>query len=186
MNPTWYFPPVDLANPDGLLAIGGDLSPEKLLIAYQSGIFPWYSEGQPILWWSPDPRFILYPAKLRFSRSMKQTFRKNIFTVTYDKAFGKVISLCKRIPRKGQEGTWITPEMQEAYMQLHRLGLAHSVEVWREDRLVGGLYGLALGKCFFGESMFSLESNASKMGFISLVKRLEERKYQLIDCQVYT
>ena len=175
-----------MANPDGLLAIGGDLSPHKLLIAYQAGIFPWYSTGQPILWWCPDPRFVLFPPKLRVSKSMKQVFRKGIFEVSFDRDFESVVEHCKRIPRKGQDGTWITSEMQAAYLHLHHKGYAHSVEVWREGNLVGGLYGIAIGRCFFGESMFSLESNASKTGFITLVQRLEKRNYQLVDCQVYT
>ncbi len=180
------FPPVEYAEEDGLLAVGGDLSPQRLLLAYRSGIFPWYSPGNPILWWSPDPRFVLFPSRLRISKSMKQVLRQNRFHLTSDRAFEQVIDSCKKTPRKGQAGTWITEEMQSAYIQLHQMGYAHSVEAWRENQLVGGLYGIALGRCFFGESMFTTESNASKAAFIFLVKNLEEKGYSLIDCQVYT
>lgn len=180
------FPSVEDADEHGILAIGGDLSPERLLLAYRSGIFPWFSEDEPILWWSPNPRFILYPSKLKVSKSMKQVLRKDTFTVTLDQSFREVMCHCKVIRRQGQKGTWITEEMLDAYCQLHTLGYAHSVEVWQGDELVGGLYGVSLGHCFFGESMFAKVSNASKAGFITLVKKLEESGFQLIDCQVHT
>ena len=180
------FPPPHLANPEGILAVGGDLSVNRLLLAYQSGIFPWYSEGDPIIWWSPDPRFILYPEKLKVSKSMRQVLRKGSFQVTYDQEFGAVINHCQKIDRRGQRGSWITAEMKSAYFDLHQAGYGHSVEVWHEGKLVGGLYGISLGKVFFGESMFSLMSNASKTGFIFLVKDLLDKDFQLIDCQVYT
>ncbi|MBS1935633.1 MAG: leucyl/phenylalanyl-tRNA--protein transferase, partial [Bacteroidetes bacterium] len=155
------FPPVHLAEPDGLLAVGGDLSKERLLLAYKNGIFPWY-EGQHILWWSPDPRFVLFPDELKVSKSMKQLIKKNEFEFTINKAFSEVISNCKTIARRGQESTWITDEVKTAYIQLHKSGYAHSAEVWMNNELVGGLYGIRLGKVFFGESMFSKVSNASK------------------------
>jgi leucyl/phenylalanyl-tRNA--protein transferase len=181
-----YFPPVSRASSEGIVAIGGDLSEERLLLAYQSGIFPWFSEGEPIIWWSPDPRFVLYPSQIKVSKSMQQLFRKQVFEVTFDKDFEQVILNCKEIKRKGQRGTWITDEMVEAYCRLHRKGFAHSVEVWQEHTLVGGLYGLSLGNCFFGESMFAKVSNASKYGFITLTKRLEQKGFSFIDCQVHT
>jgi leucyl/phenylalanyl-tRNA--protein transferase len=181
-----YFPPVSRASSEGIVAIGGDLSEQRLLLAYQSGIFPWFSEGEPIIWWSPDPRFVLYPSQIKVSKSMQQLFRKQVFEVTFDKDFEQVILNCKEIKRKGQRGTWITDEMVEAYCRLHRKGFAHSVEVWQEHTLVGGLYGLSLGNCFFGESMFTKVSNASKYGFITLTKRLEQKGFSFIDCQVHT
>jgi leucyl/phenylalanyl-tRNA--protein transferase len=180
------FPHPDNALPDGLLAAGGDLRPERLLLAYSWSIFPWYNEGDPILWWSPDPRFVLYPDELKVSKSMRPYFNQQKFRVTYDRAFDQVITACSQIPRHGKLGTWITKEMLAAYQNLHRLGYAHSVEVWEQDKLVGGLYGLALGGIFFGESMFAHKSNASKFGFISLVRRLKEEGYRLIDCQQKT
>ena len=180
------FPPPNLANPDGILAIGGDLRPERLLLAYQMGIFPWYSHTEPIIWWSPDPRFILETASLKISKSMRQVLRRNQFQFTFDQAFSDVIAECKQIDRKGQSGTWITHDMLSAYEELHRLGFAHSVEVWENDQLVGGLYGISLGQCFFGESMFAKVSNASKAGFITLVQTLEEQGFTWIDCQVHT
>jgi len=179
------FPPVHLAEPDGLLAVGGDLSVDRLLAAYQSGIFPWY-EGQHILWWCPDPRFVLTPDTLRISKSMKQLLNKNAFRFTMDTAFSAVIDNCKSIARRGQSGTWITDSMKAAYIRLHQQGYAHSAEVWLDDQLVGGLYGVRLGKVFFGESMFSKISNASKYAFISFVQHLKQQNVQLIDCQVYT
>jgi leucyl/phenylalanyl-tRNA--protein transferase len=179
------FPPVHLAEPDGLLAVGGDLSTERLLLAYRQGIFPWY-EGQHILWWCPNPRFILTPSTLKVSKSMKQLLKRHTFTFTTNKAFTEVINNCKNVDRPGQSGTWITSQMKEAYIRLHKLGFAHSAEVWQGDELVGGLYGIRLGKVFFGESMFSKVSNASKYAFISLVQQLEQEDVQLIDCQVYT
>jgi leucyl/phenylalanyl-tRNA--protein transferase len=179
------FPPVHLAEPDGLLAIGGDLSEERLLLAYRNGIFPWY-EGEHILWWCPDPRFVLFPEELKVSRSMKQVLKKNEFHFTINKDFEQVINNCKTTPRKGQEGTWITDEVKKAYSRLHKKGYAHSAEVWKEDKLVGGLYGIRLGKVFFGESMFSNETNASKFAFINYVAYLQSEGIELIDCQVYT
>jgi leucyl/phenylalanyl-tRNA--protein transferase len=179
------FPPVHLANKDGLLAIGGDLSVDRLLLAYKSGIFPWYNQGEPIIWYSPNPRMVLFPNELKISKSMKQLIRKNEFKVTFNESFEGVISNCKTIERDEQGGTWITNEMQEAYIKLHKKGVAKSVEVWLNNELVGGLYGIDLGTVFCGESMFSTVSNASKIAFIYLVQKLEKEKYKLIDCQVY-
>jgi leucyl/phenylalanyl-tRNA--protein transferase len=179
------FPPVHLAEKIGLLAVGGDLSPRRLLEAYRQGIFPWYSEEEPILWWSPDPRFILFPEELNVSRSMRQFLKKDVIQITYDRAFPAVIAACQK-PRPQRESTWITPEMQTAYIQLHEAGFAHSVEVWQAGVLVGGLYGVSLGRCFFGESMFSRISNASKAALIDLVRRLGNLEFSLVDCQVYT
>ncbi len=180
------FPPAQLANEDGILAIGGDLSFERLLLAYKSGIFPWYNQGEPIIWYSPDPRMVLFPDKLKVSKSMQQLIRKNEFKVTFNQNFSEVISNCKNIYRAAdQGGTWITDEMQQAYINLHKKGIAKSVEVWNDDVLVGGLYGIDLGTVFCGESMFSKESNTSKLAFVYLVKRLEKENYKLIDCQVY-
>jgi leucyl/phenylalanyl-tRNA--protein transferase len=176
------FPDPALAEPDGLLAVGGDLSVERLLLAYQNGIFPWYSEETPILWYTPHERFVLFPAELRISSSMRQVIRSGKFRITRNQAFDRVIAACSCIPRPGQDGTWITPEMQAAYIKLHLLGYAHSIEVWQADTLVGGLYGVAMGRVFCGESMFSHVSNASKMALVSL----SEEGYQLIDCQVHT
>ena len=180
-----YFPPVHLAEPDGLLAIGGDLSVERLLLAYKNGIFPWY-EGEHILWWCPDPRFVLFPDELKISKSMKQLIKKEEFQFTINKAFEEVINNCKTIDRKGQEGTWITNEVKKAYTLLHKKGIAHSAEVWKNGVLAGGLYGIRLGKVFFGESMFSKQSNASKYAFIKYTEYLNEEGVEIIDCQVYT
>jgi len=179
------FPPVYLANKDGLLAIGGDLSHERLLLAYKSGIFPWYNQGEPIVWYSPDPRMVLFPKNLKISKSMKQIIRKNKFRVTFNQNFSEVIANCKNSYREGQGGTWITDEMEQAYIILHKLGVVKSVEVWEGNELVGGLYGIDLGHIFCGESMFSKVSNASKFAFIYLVQKLEKENYKLIDCQVY-
>ena len=179
------FPPVHQAEPDGMLAIGGDLSEERLIAAYKLGIFPWY-EGDYILWWCPDPRFVLFPEELKISRSMKQILKKEEFRFTTDKAYEQVISQCKTIDRKGQEGTWIGDEVKQAYIKLHEKGIAHSAEVWDRDELAGGLYGIRLGKVFFGESMFSKKNNASKYAFIKYVDQLKKEDVQLIDCQVYT
>ena len=179
------FPPPEMAEPDGLLAIGGDLSPARLLKAYAAGIFPWYSEDY-ILWWNPDPRFVLFPPALRISHSMKKLLRHPPFDFTVNADFAGVIRGCKMAARKDQDGTWITDDMEEAYIELHRLGFAHSAETWKDGRLVGGLYGIRLGKVFFGESMFSLVSNASKFAFIRYVQQLAEEGVRLIDCQVYT
>jgi len=190
LNNTLQFPDTDLADADGLLAIGGDLSTERLRLAYQSGIFPWYSDNEPILWWSPDPRFVLYPANLKVSRSMQKLLRHQTFYVTFNTNFNTVITHCAQVKREGQEGTWITKEMMEAYTELHKIGLAKSVEVWDnysiEAKLVGGSYGIDLGHVFCGESMFSLVPNASKYGFIILVQQLRQENYQLVDCQVHT
>ncbi len=180
------FPPVDEANSEGLLAFGGDLSVERLVLAYQQGIFPWFNEGSMILWWSPDPRMVLHPAEVKISKSMAKVIKSNQFTLTKDKCFDEVIDRCSKIARKGQDGTWITQDMKKAYLKLHELGYAHSYEVWENGILVGGLYGIDLGHVFCGESMFSAVSNASKFAFIKLAKELEKKKYKLIDCQVYT
>jgi len=179
------FPPVHLADKDGLLAIGGDLSLERLLLAYKSGIFPWYNPGEPIIWYSPNLRMVLFPKDLKISKSMKQLIRKNEFKITFNQNFKAVISNCKTIKRDGQGGTWITDEMQDAYLKLHEKGIAKSVEVWLENELVGGLYGIDLGTVFCGESMFSKISNTSKLAFIYLVQKLKKENYKLIDCQVY-
>jgi len=180
------FPPVSLAMENGLLAIGGDLSSYRLLEAYRQGIFPWYSPGEPILWWAPQPRFILFPHEIIISRSMRQILRQKCFFMTLDQHFDAVIHACQKVSRRAQEGTWITKEMQEAYSILHELGYAHSVEAWHDHQLVGGLYGISLGGCFFGESMFSYERNASKAALIFLALLLEKLRFTLIDCQVYT
>lgn len=182
------FPPVSLADEDGLLAIGGDLTTERLLEAYYKGIFPWYDEDQPILWFSPDPRMVLFPEEYKISKSMRQLIRKNYFKVTFNQAFDQVIYKCATIQRPGQLGTWITTEMQLAYKKLHQLGYAMSTEIWQEDQLVGGLYGIWLEdkKIFCGESMFSKVSNASKYGFTKLIEMLKSKGVKLVDCQVYT
>ncbi|MFA5678544.1 MAG: leucyl/phenylalanyl-tRNA--protein transferase [Pseudomonas sp.] len=181
------FPPVTeaLLDPNGLLAVGGDLRPERLLSAYRQGIFPWYEQGQPLLWWSPDPRTVLAPQAVHLSRSMRKFLRKSRFTVTFDRDFSAVIQACAE-PRDYTAATWITPTMQRAYTELHRRGHAHSVEVWEDDQLVGGLYGVALGKAFFGESMFSRRTNASKTAFIALACHLQHLGCELIDCQMPT
>jgi len=179
------FPPVEYAE-DGLLAVGGDLRPERLLLAYRSGIFPWYSEGQPILWHSPDPRMVLLAAEMRVPRSLRKTIHKQAYRVSLDMAFAKVVAACASVDRPGQVGTWITPEMQSAYCDLHRRGVAHSVEAWDDRRLVGGLYGISLGGVFFGESMFALAPDASKIAFVRLVEQLVGWGIGLVDCQVYT
>ncbi|HZP85405.1 MAG TPA: leucyl/phenylalanyl-tRNA--protein transferase [Burkholderiales bacterium] len=189
---TWLFddadfPPVTKASrrPNGLLAAGGDLSPQRLLTAYRRGIFPWYSEGEPILWWSPDPRMVLFPNELKISRSLRKRLRKTPFRVLADTAFEQVLEKCSE-PRPDQVGTWITDEMKQAYCLLHQMGLAHSVESWREGELVGGLYGVALGRVFFGESMFSRATDASKVAFVHLVHQLIQWDFELIDCQMRT
>ncbi len=181
------FPPLETAlrEPNGLLAAGGDLSAERLVAAYRHGCFPWYQDGQPLLWWSPDPRTVLYPHELHVSRSLRKRIRQGDYEVTLDRAFSDVIQGCAD-PRSYAEGTWITTPMQQAYIRLHEIGLAHSVEVWRDEQLVGGLYGLAIGKLFFGESMFSRATDASKVGFVTLVERLREWEFALIDCQMPT
>lgn len=179
------FPHPFLAQDDGLLAVGGDLSINRLLLAYSNGIFPWYNEDDPILWWFPHPRFVIFPEDIKISKSMKKILKKDLFKVTYDKCFKDVITLCGET-RRYNEGTWITDEMLKAYCELHKRGYAHSVEVWNEDKLVGGLYGVSIGKCFFGESMFSNMSNASKVALISLAEDLKKKEFAFIDCQMYT
>jgi leucyl/phenylalanyl-tRNA---protein transferase len=179
------FPPPHLATKEGLIAIGGDLSPARLLKAYATGIFPWYSEGDPILWWSPDPRMILYPQEIKISRSLKKSIRQSRFKITLDARFAEVIHACAE-PRKSGKGTWITAAMVSAYIRLHEMGYAHSVEVWCNDRLAGGLYGVSLGGCFFGESMFSAVSNASKTALAGLCGFLIEHDFDFIDCQMTT
>lgn len=180
------FPPPALAEEDGLLAVGGDLSKDRILLAYSMGIFPWYSDGSPVLWWSPDPRLVLIPEELKVSRSLVQVIKKGTFSVTMDAAFDRVIKNCAEINRKGRQGTWITKEMISAYIDLHFAGYAHSVESWQSGELVGGLYGIALGRAFFGESMFAIKSNASKVAFVTLVKYLNKLNFSFIDCQVTT
>ncbi len=179
------FPPAEYSDENGIVAIGGDLSPKRLLEAYRQGIFPWYSEDEPILWWSPDPRFVLFPPEVIISKSMRQVINREIFEISYDRAFSEVIRGCKK-PRRTQPGTWITHEMVEGYTQLHEMGYAHSVEAWHEGKLAGGLYGISLGRCFFGESMFANISNASKAAFITLTGKLAGLGFRIIDCQVYT
>ena len=180
-----FFPDVSEADKSGILAVGGDLSPERLMLAYRSGIFPWFDSDEPILWWSPQQRMVLFPDELVISKSMRSILRKEVFTVTFNKDFRAVISNCSQISRNGQQGTWISEEMIEAYVKLHHLGHAKSVEVWQNNELVGGLYGIDLGTVFCGESMFSKVSNTSKVAFITLVENLKIRKYKLIDCQVH-
>ena len=179
------FPNPELSEDDGLLAVGGDLSLERLLLAYSNGIFPWYNKGEPILWWCPKPRFILKPNEIKISKSMKKIIKKGEFKVTFNNDFQGVISNCKSI-RENEEGTWITDEMKEAYINLYNNGYAMSVETYYNDELVGGLYGVIIGKCYFGESMFSKMSNASKIALISLAQKLQELNFEFIDCQVYT
>jgi leucyl/phenylalanyl-tRNA---protein transferase len=180
------FPPPDYADPSGLLAVGGDLSNERLLEAYRLGIFPWYSDDQPILWWSPDPRLTLDLKDFKISRSLRKTLTKGIFQVTFDHAFEAVIRACAVVPREAQNGTWITDEMQKAYVNLHGLGYAHSVESWFGEKLAGGLYGVSLGRCFFGESMFHLKTDASKVALAALVEKLKSWDFHFIDSQMTT
>lgn len=179
------FPKPELSEEDGLLAIGGDLRWERLLLAYCNGIFPWYSDDEPILWWCPKPRFIIKPKEVKISKSMKRVFNKGEFKVTFNNDFEGVISKCKEL-RENKEGTWITDDMKQAYINLFNKGFASSVEVYKDDKLVGGLYGVNIGRCFFGESMFSTEANASKVALISICKRLEEERYLFLDCQMHT
>jgi len=180
-----YFPPVNQSSFEGILAIGGDLSPERLLLAYKSGIFPWFNPGEPILWWAPKSRMVLYFEDLTISKSMRNVLNRNTFNVTFNQDFRAVISNCSTIKREGQRGTWISQEMIEAYCKLNEMGIAKSVEVWQENQLVGGLYGIDLGNVFCGESMFSKVSNASKVAFISLAQNLKNENYKVLDCQVY-
>lgn len=181
------FPAVEqaLKEPDGLLAVGGCLSTQRVINAYSQGIFPWYSDQDPILWWSPDPRLVIFPEKLHISRTLGKTLRKQHFQISFDKAFAQVIQACAA-PRTQQTGTWLTSEMQMAYMRLHNEGYAHSVEAWQNNKLVGGLYGIAVGQIFFGESMFHKQTDASKVAFVNLIHQLSSWGYQLIDCQVHT
>ncbi len=178
------FPNPRFAATEGLLAYGGDLSPNRLLTAYRKGIFPWYSKGDPILWWSPDPRLVLYPKEFKVGKSFRRVLRNGGFIVKFDNSFEKVIRYCGTVPREGQKGTWLLDEMQEAYIELHRMGFAHSVEVYLDEALVGGLYGVAMGKAFFGESMFSLKSDASKVALKALSDVLALKRYDFIDCQI--
>ena len=179
------FPPVDGAE-DGIVAIGGDLSPERLLLAYHSGIFPWFNKGEPIVWWSPDPRFVLFVDKIHVSKSMQRVLKSGQFKVTYNQDFEGVINNCKKIKRKDQDATWITDEMKAAYVKLHELGKATSIEVWKDDELVGGLYGIPFGKIFSGKSMFSKVSNASKVALITFINKFREEGGHLLDCQMHT
>lgn len=179
------FPPIELASQEGILALGGDLHPDRLFKAYKNGIFPWYNEGEPIVWYSPDPRMVLKPEEVHISKSMRKVIRDELFSITFNKAFKEVIHQCKNIKRTDQNGTWITDELEEAMLKLHQWGHAKSVEVWQGDELVGGLYGVDIGNIFCGDSMFSLVSNASKYAFIKLAEKLADENYKLIDCQVY-
>lgn len=188
LRPGEALPPAETANKEGLLAVGGELSVGRLIDAYHQGIFPWYEDSQPVLWWSPDPRMVLFPENLRISRSMKQLLKRDTFRVSFNASFGEVIENCAKIKRPGQAGSWITEEMKTAYHQLHKLNIAQSVEVWQQNKLVGGLYGIYLKekKIFCGESMFTKVSNASKYGFIKLVEKLQKEDIKLIDCQIFT
>ena len=180
------FPPPHLASGEGLLAIGGDLSRERLLLAYRMGIFPWFSDDEPILWWSPDPRLVLYPREIRISKTLKKIIRKGVFTVTVDSAFVRVINQCAQIRLENNQGTWIVEDMIDVYCKLHESGFAHSVEAWRQGELAGGLYGVSLGRCFFGESMFTRVSNASNVALVTLVEYLNKLSFDMVDCQLTT
>jgi leucyl/phenylalanyl-tRNA--protein transferase len=186
LSDTIEFPTPHLASKDGLLAVGGDLSQERLLLAYRMGIFPWFSNNEPILWWSPDPRLVLYPHEIKISKTLRKIIKKDVFSVTMDLAFNEVINECAQVRVQKNEGTWIVKEMIDAYCNLHEAGFAHSVEVWHQGYLAGGLYGVSLGKCFFGESMFTRISNASNVGLVKLVEHLKELSFDMIDCQVPT
>ena len=181
-----YFPPVTEADEEGILAIGGDLSTQRLLLAYRNGIFPWYTDDEPIIWWCPNPRFVLFPDEIKISKSMRAFLKKQTYSFTINNCFNNVIKNCKTINREGQSGTWISEEVIDAYTNLHNLGYALSAETWKNNKLVGGLYGVKMGNIFFGESMFSLSPNASKFAFIQLVQHLKNEGVKLIDCQVYT
>ena len=181
-----YFPPVAEADEEGILAIGGDLSTQRLILAYRNGIFPWYTDDEPIIWWCPNPRFVLFPDEIKISKSMRAVIKKQTYSFTINNCFNNVIKNCKTINREGQSGTWISEEVIDAYTNLHNLGYALSAETWKNNKLVGGLYGVKMGNIFFGESMFSLSPNASKFAFIQLVKHLKNEGVKLIDCQVYT
>lgn len=184
LGPDPIFPPPHLAEPEGLLAIGGDLATDRLVAAYRAGIFPWFEPGGPILWWSPDPRLVLFPDELKVSRRLARTIRSGRFEVRFDSAFDRVVRSCAEIPRGHEDGTWITPEMQDAYGRLHAMGLARSAEAWRDGELVGGVYGVAAGRCFCGESMFHSETDASKVALVALVGRLAAEGFEMVDCQV--
>jgi leucyl/phenylalanyl-tRNA--protein transferase len=184
LNNEINFPDPSTADSDGLVAIGGDLSTERLLFAYKMGIFPWYNEDEPILWWSPDPRCVLFPDKLKISKSMKPIINKGVYRFTMNRAYKEVVTLCKTINRKDEQGTWINSDIVEAYIQLHEKGFGLSAEAWFEGKLVGGLYGVIIGKVFYGESMFATMPNASKFAFIQLVQKLKKEGLQLIDCQI--
>lgn len=186
LNESIIFPPPDHAEEYGLLAVGGDVRVERLLEAYRSGIFPWPVKGVPLAWWSPDPRFVLYPAELKISKSLQRVIRKRIFNFTVDHCFSDVIHNCRSVKRPDQPGTWITPQIEKGYVKLHEAGYAHSVEAWKDGDLVGGLYGVSLGRCFFGESMYAAEPDASKCAFVRLVDALRAQGCPLIDCQVHT
>lgn len=187
LNDELWFPPVEEAEDCGLLAVGGDLSPERLLLAYSLGIFPWYNQGEPLLWWSPDPRCVLFPDEVHVSRSLRRTMRRDTYRISFNENFAGVIYWCRGL-RAGLDGsgTWITPEMRSAYLRLHELGFAHSVECWEDDELIGGLYGVAIGRCFFGESMFSRRNNASKIVLVKLMEYLRKKDFVLLDCQQTT
>lgn len=185
LNQNLYFPALDKTHPSGIIAIGGDLSPNRLLLAYRNGIFPWFEDNEPITWWSPERRMVCFLKDYKVSKSLRNLCNRNIFKVTYNQCFSQVIQCCSEIERPGQNGTWITEQMQQAYIEMHRLGYAKSVEVWQDNELVGGLYGIDLGTVFCGESMFSKVSNASKVGLATLAKKLKEKKYTLIDGQIY-
>ncbi|TBX70985.1 leucyl/phenylalanyl-tRNA--protein transferase [Flavobacterium silvisoli] len=180
-----YFPPVEEASFEGVLAVGGDLSVERLLLAYRNGIFPWFNEDEPILWWAPPERMVVVPALYKVPKSIRNLINRNLFQVTFNQNFKEVITNCREIERPGQEGTWISDDIIASYTQLHELGFARSVEVWQNGELVGGLYGVDLGHVFCGESMFSKVSNASKIAFVALIKELKERNYKLLDCQLH-
>jgi len=186
LSDTIEFPTPHLASEDGLLAVGGDLSQERLLLAYRMGIFPWFSNNEPILWWSPDPRLVLYPHEIKISKTLRKIIKKDVFNVTMDLAFNEVINQCAQVRVQKNEGTWIVRDMIDAYCNLHESGFAHSVEVWHQGYLAGGLYGVSLGKCFFGESMFTRISNASNVGLVKLVEHLKELSFDMLDCQVPT
>lgn len=177
------FPHPSVVKPSGILAVGGKLSIESLVLAYSFGIFPWYNQNEPVIWWCPDPRFVIFPSKVKISKSLRNYFNQNRYRVTFNQEFESVIRFCQLVPRSGQDGTWINEDIVKSYIKLHEMGKAMSVEVWDGNELAGGLYGVVIGKCFFGESMFSLKSNASKYGFVSLAKKLEAEGFYLIDCQ---
>ena len=186
LSDTIEFPPPHLASEDGLLAVGGDLSQKRLLLAYRMGIFPWFSDNEPTLWWSPDPRLVLYPHEIKISKTLKKIIKKEVFKVTMDLAFNEVINQCAKVRLQKNQGTWIIEDIIEAYCKLHESGFAHSVEVWCQDELAGGLYGVSLGKCFFGESMFTRISNASNIALVKLLEYLEKLSFDMVDCQVAT